>query len=797
MTMKTSVLPLRDVVVFPGMVVPLFVGREKSIKALETAMKDNSPVILVAQRHPEEDQPTVDDVFEMGTLSSILQMVKLQDGTHKVLIEGKTRVQLQGLVDQEFFQADYQELRCIEPENNAETAALKRALRERFADYVNKHKKIPKEILNNIGSIESFQKLTDTVSAHLQIKHQEKQTILEILDAKARLEYILTLIEKELEMLVMEKKIRGRVKGQIEKNQREYYLNEQIKAIKKELTDIDETNSEYGELEQKISQTPLPKAAKEKVDSEFKKLQMMPPMSAEATVVRNYLDTVLALPWEQRSELKLDLAYAKKVLDEDHYGLDEIKERILEYLAVQQRTPKMKGAIMCLVGPPGVGKTSLGKSIAKATNRSFSRFSLGGVSDESEIRGHRRTYIGSMPGRVIQNLSKVKKCNPVMILDELDKMSRDFRGDPAAALLEVLDPEQNNAFADHYLEVDFDLSEVMFIATANSLNIPGPLRDRMEIIRIPGYTEEEKIEIATRYLIPKQLKAHGLSKSEVKISKAAIKEMVRFYTRESGVRGLEREVAKVARKAVKKILTEASINTLNVSVKNVAEFLGVQKFSYGVAEKKDEVGVVTGLAWTEVGGDLLQIESAVYPGAGKLSLTGHLGNVMKESIQAALSVVKSRAHILGVDESLFKANDIHIHVPEGATPKDGPSAGIGMCTALVSALTNNPVKRTVAMTGEITLRGRVLAIGGLKEKLLAALRGGIKTVIIPKENEKDLKEMPDNILNQLEIIPVKWIDEVLTLALAHKIVPIEKSVTDVRQATAAVKTKVSEKENRH
>ncbi|WP_154223632.1 endopeptidase La [Marinicella rhabdoformis] len=797
MTNKTSVLPLRDVVVFPGMVVPLFVGREKSIKALETAMKDNSPVILVAQRLPEEDQPQISDVFDVGTLSSILQMVKLQDGTHKVLIEGKSRVQLQNLEDTEYFKSDYIELECLEPESNAETVALKRALRERFSDYVGKHKKIPKEILNNIGSIESFQKLTDTVSAHLQIKHQEKQTILEILDTQARLEYILTLIEKELEMMVMEKKIRGRVKGQIEKNQREYYLNEQIKAIKKELTDIDESNSEYGELEKKIAETKLSPTAKEKIDSEFKKLQMMPPMSAEATVVRNYLDTVLALPWEQRSELKLDLAYAKQVLDEDHYGLEEIKERILEYLAVQQRTPKMKGAIMCLVGPPGVGKTSLGKSIAKATNRAFSRFSLGGVSDESEIRGHRRTYIGSMPGRVIQNLSKVKKCNPVMILDELDKMSRDFRGDPAAALLEVLDPEQNNAFADHYLEVDFDLSEVMFIATANSLNIPGPLRDRMEIIRIPGYTEEEKIEIALRYLIPKQLKAHGLGKSEVKISKAAIKEIVRFYTRESGVRNLEREIAKVARKAVKKILTDEKVNTINVSVKNIDEFLGVHKCSYGVAEKKDEVGVVTGLAWTEVGGDLLQIEAAVYPGSGKLTLTGHLGNVMKESIQAALSVVKSRSHLLGVDESLFKTNDIHIHVPEGATPKDGPSAGIGMCTALVSALTENPVKRTVAMTGEITLRGRVLAIGGLKEKLLAALRGGIKTVIIPHENEKDLKEMPDNIKEQLSIIPVKWIDEVLTLALFQKIVPIDKKDVVIEGADKVVKTKDSGKENRH
>lgn len=789
---KSSVLPLRDVVVFPGMVVPLFVGREKSVLALESAMKSNQPVVLVAQKQPEIDEPNIDDIYEIGTLSSILQMVKLQDGTHKVLIEGKSRVRIHSLEDTEYFKANYVELKTSGSTGDAEERAMKRALKDRFKDYVRKHKKIPKEVINNITSIEDVGKLTDTISAHLVIKHQDKQNLLEVLDENQRLDNILTMIEAELELIVMEKKIRGRVKGQIEKNQREYYLNEQIKAIKKELTDIDDSHSEYADLEKKIAEAKLSESAKEKVDSEFKKLQMMPPMSAEATVVRNYLDTILALPWQKRSELKLDLEFAKKVLDEDHYGLDEIKERILEYLAVQQRTPKMKGAIMCLVGPPGVGKTSLGKSIAKATNRKFSRFSLGGVSDESEIRGHRRTYIGSMPGRVIQNITKVKACNPVMILDELDKMSRDFRGDPAAALLEVLDPEQNSAFTDHYLEVDFDLSEVMFIATANSLNIPAPLRDRMEIIRIPGYTEEEKIEIAVRYLLPKQLKAHGLKKSEVKLSKAAIKDIVRYYTRESGVRSLERELAKIARKAVKQILTEVDTVAINVTIKNLQDFLGVKKVSFGVAEKADEVGTVTGLAWTEVGGDLLQIEAAAYPGTGKLSLTGHLGTVMKESIQTALSVVKSRAALFGVSAEMFTKYDIHVHVPEGATPKDGPSAGIGMCTALVSALSQNPVKANVAMTGEITLRGRVLAIGGLKEKLLAALRGGVRTVIIPKENEKNISEMPKQITDKLNIVPVKWIDEVLTLALSQKIkykpdsgvetteVPIIKSESSVQ-----------------
>ena len=771
--LKSSVLPLRDVVVFPGMVVPLFVGREKSIMALETAMRNNSPIILVAQRHPEIDQPGLEDIYDIGTISSVIQMVKLQDGTHKVLIEGKSRVKLSQIEDGEFFQANYHVIESKTDTLESEAQALIRSLKDRFNVYVKRHSKIPEEVLNTVKGIEEPGKIADTIAAHLVIKHQEKQKILEMTNAIQRMEHILTVIESELELIVIEKKIQGRVKGQIEKNQREYYLNEQMKAIKKELTDIDESNSEYADLEKKIAEAKLSQQAREKVESEFKKLQMMPAMSAEATVVRNYLDTVLSLPWKKRSKLHQDLAYAKEVLDEDHFGLEEIKERILEYLAVQQRTPKMKGAIMCLVGPPGVGKTSLGKSIAKATNRKFCRFSLGGVSDESEIRGHRRTYIGSMPGRVIQNLAKVKACNPVIILDELDKMSRDFRGDPSAALLEVLDPEQNNAFTDHYLEVDFDLSEVMFIATANSLNIPPALRDRMEIIRLPGYTEQEKLEIASRYLIPKQLKAHGLKKSEVTISKAALRELVRYYTRESGVRGLEREIAKISRKAVKEILTDKDTSKVSVSVKNLDQYLGVKKYSFGTAEKNNEVGTVTGLAWTQVGGDLLQIESAVYPGTGKLSFTGHLGNVMKESIQAALSVVKARASVLGIHADVFKKQDIHIHVPEGATPKDGPSAGIAMCTAMVSALTDNPVRSTVAMTGEITLRGRVLEIGGLKEKLLAALRGGIKTVLIPEDNRKNLAKLPDQIKQGLDIIPVKWIDEVLTIALSNKLKPVK------------------------
>ncbi|MCF6318641.1 MAG: endopeptidase La [Proteobacteria bacterium] len=767
-----AVLPLRDVVVFPVMVVPLFVGRKKSIKALESAMKESLPIILVSQKNAETDDPTINDVYTIGTLSTILQMVKLQDGTHKVLIEGIKRVSLDRLYDDNYFESEYSECSLVGYKGINEMQVLIRSLKDNFTVYTKHNKKIPKELINSIVSLEDPCKLTDTISAHLNIKLVEKQKLLEQLNIGLRLEGLLSVLETELEMVKMEKKIRSRVKTQIEKNQREYYLNEQIKAIQKELTDIDETNSEHGELEKKIAEAKLSKQAKEKVLAELKKLKMMPPMSTEATVVRNYLETLLNLPWNIRNEINTDLAFAKKTLDEDHYGLEEVKERILEFLAVQKRKKKMKGPIMCLVGPPGVGKTSLGKSIAKATSRVYSRMSLGGVRDEAEIRGHRRTYIGSMPGRIIQNLTKAKSCNPLMLLDELDKMNADFRGDPSSALLEVLDPEQNNSFADHYLDVDFDLSEVMFIATANSLNIPGPLRDRMEIIRIPGYTEQEKVEIAVRYLIPKQIDANGLEKKELNFSKAAIKEIIRYYTKESGVRNLEREISKVCRKVVKKILIHSKVSKVSISIKNLDDFLGVRKTNYGRAESKNEVGMVTGLAWTEVGGELLHIESTILTGNGKQTLTGHLGKVMKESIQTSLSLVKSRSQTLGIDIKSLSRKDIHIHVPEGATPKDGPSAGVGMCVALVSALTNNPVKSDVAMTGEITLRGKVLEIGGLKEKLLAALRGGIKKVIIPFDNTKDLIKMPVQVKNELEIFPVKYIDEVFDIALEQNLKPI-------------------------
>ncbi len=767
-----AVLPLRDVVVFPGMVVPLFVGRPKSIKALESAMKNSLPIILVAQKNAETDNPTIDDIYSTGTLSTILQMVKLQDGTHKVLIEGSKRVHLSYLYDDDYFRSEYFEPMKAAIRGENEIKALVRSLKSNFEGYAKQNKKTPKELMNSIISIEDADKLTDTISAHLNIQINEKQKLLEQLDIGLRLEALLTVVDTELEMMKMEKKIRGRVKTQIEKNQREYYLNEQIKAIQKELTDIDETNSEHGELEEKIAKTKLSKQAREKVISELKKLKMMPAMSTEATVVRNYLDTILSLPWNKRNKINTDLDFAKKILDEDHYGLEEVKERILEFLAVQKRKSKMKGPIMCLVGPPGVGKTSLGKSIAKATSRTYSRMSLGGVRDEAEIRGHRRTYIGSMPGRIIQNINKAKTCNPLMLLDELDKMNTDFRGDPSSALLEVLDPEQNNSFADHYLDVDFDLSEVMFIATANTLNIPGPLKDRMEIIRIPGYTEDEKIEIAVRYLVPKQVDTNGLEKKELIFSRAAIKEIIRYYTRESGVRNLEREISKVCRKVVKKILTDKQIDRVSISIKNLEDFLGVRKTNFGRAFLKNEIGMVTGLAWTEVGGELLHIESTVLTGTGKQTLTGHLGKVMKESIQTSYSMIKSRAQSLGIDVKSLINKDIHIHVPEGATPKDGPSAGVGMCVALVSSLTNNPVKAEVAMTGEITLRGKVLEIGGLKEKLLAALRGGIKKVIIPFDNAKDLIKMPTQVKNELEIIPVKYIDEVFEIALEHDLKPI-------------------------
>ncbi len=767
-----AVLPLRDVVVFPGMVVPLFVGRKKSIKALESAMKNSLPIILVAQKNPETDNPSIEDVFTIGTKSTILQMVKLQDGTHKVLIEGNQRVKLINLIDEDYFKAEFIECKNKKMSNQKELNALIRSLKNNFETYSKQNKKTPKELMHSIIAIEDADKLSDTISAHLNINLKEKQKLLEELNILTRLESLLQIINKELEILKIEKKIRGKVKTQIEKNQREYYLNEQIKAINEELTGIDKNNSEHGELEEKISQTQLSDHALEKVLAEFKKLKKMPPMSTEATVVRSYLETILKLPWEKRNEINTDLVEAQRILDEDHYGLEDVKERILEFLAVQKRKKKMKGPIMCLVGPPGVGKTSLGKSIAKATSRTYSRISLGGVRDEAEIRGHRRTYIGSMPGRIIQNITKAKSCNPLILLDELDKMSADFRGDPSSALLEVLDPEQNHAFADHYLDLDFDLSEVMFIATANTLNIPGPLRDRMEIIRIPGYTEQEKIEIAVRYLIPKQIEANGLEKKELSISRAAIKEIIRCYTRESGVRNLEREVSKICRKVVKEILTELDVKKVTVSLKNIEKYLGVQKVNFGKAALKSEVGMVTGLAWTEVGGELLHIEATVLAGNGKQTLTGHLGKVMKESIHTSYSLIKSRAQSLGIDLKALNKKDIHIHVPEGATPKDGPSAGVGMCVALVSAITNNPVKADVAMTGEVTLRGKVLPIGGLKEKLLAALRGGIKKVIIPFDNRKDLVKMPLQVKNELEIIPVKFIDEIFEIALEKDLKPL-------------------------
>ena len=768
----TAVLPLRDLVIFPGMVVPLFVGREKSLKALEHSMKNNKPIVLVSQKNAETDNPGIEDIYSIGTLANILQMVKLQDGTHKVLIEGIHKVGLNHIQDGEFFTsviAKIEDTKTLKPH---ELEVLVKSLKKQFDYFSKQDSKIPKELISSVTNIDDASKLADTISAHINISLDKKQDLLEQPDVAKRIESLLMVLDTELEMIEVEKKIRKRVKKQIERNQKEYYLNEQIKAIQRELTDIDEKNSEYGELEKKIAETKLSQNAREKVLQEFRKLKLMPPMSTEATVVRNYLDTILNLPWEKRNKVKTDLEYARKILDEDHFGLEEVKERILEFLAVQKRKKKMKGPIMCLVGPPGVGKTSLGKSIAKATSRVYSRMSLGGVRDEAEIRGHRRTYIGSMPGRIIQNLTKAKSCNPLMLLDELDKMSSDFRGDPSSALLEVLDPEQNSTFADNYLDMEFDLSEVMFIATANSLNIPGPLRDRMEVISIPGYTEHEKIEIAIKYLIPKQIESNGLKKSELTISRAGIREIIRYYTKESGVRNLEREISKVCRKVVKQILTDEKIKKINISIKNIEEYLGVRKTNYGKAEQKNEVGMVTGLAWTEVGGELLQIESTVLPGNGKQILTGHLGKVMKESIQASYSVVKSKAQSLGIDIAALEQKDIHIHVPEGATPKDGPSAGIGMCVALVSALTNNPVRSEIAMTGEITLRGKVLEIGGLKEKLLAALRGGIKKVIIPFDNAKDLIKMPTQVKNELEIIPVKYIEEVFEIALEKGLNPI-------------------------
>ncbi len=762
------ILPLRDVVVYPHMVIPLFVGREKSIKALETAMEKDKQILLVAQKSAAQDDPQPGDVYRIGTVSSILQLLKLPDGTVKVLVEGNRRAKvLHFISEDDFFSAQVVNIEDTTLDER-EAEVLIRSLTTQFDQYVKLNKKVPPEILSSLSSIDDPGRLVDTIAAHMSLKIDEKQKILEIDGMRERFEHLMGIMESEIDLLQVEKRIRGRVKRQMEKSQREYYLNEQMKAIQKELGDMDDVPNEIEELEQKIERAGMSKEAKGKANAELSKLKMMSPMSAEATVVRNYLDWLVNVPWKKRSKVRHDLAEAEKVLEEDHYGLDKVKERILEYLAVQQRVKKMKGPILCLVGPPGVGKTSLGKSIARATHRKFMRMSLGGVRDEAEIRGHRRTYIGSMPGKIVQNLSKIGTRNPLFLLDEIDKMAMDFRGDPASALLEVLDPEQNNTFSDHYLEVDYDLSEVMFVATSNSMNIPGPLLDRMEVIRLSGYTEDEKINIAKQYLVSKQIKNNGLKENELSIADDAIRDIVRFYTREAGVRNLEREIAKLCRKVVKEVLLDPRDEQIVITSENLGKYLGVQRFRFGSAEENDQVGLVVGLAWTEVGGELLTIETAVMPGKGKNSVTGQLGDVMKESIQAAMTVVRSRSEVLGIDDEIFEKKDIHVHVPEGAIPKDGPSAGIGMCTALVSALTNVPVRADVAMTGEITLRGEVLPIGGLKEKLLAAHRGGIKVVLIPDENRRDLADIPKNILQDLEIIPVKWIDEVLEVALQHK-----------------------------
>jgi ATP-dependent Lon protease len=783
------VLPLRDVVVYPHMVIPLFVGRKKSILALEAAMADNKKILLLAQKNAEVDDPAQKDLYQIGTLSTILQMLKLPDGTIKVLVEGGERVQVDSILEtNEYFSASTQMLEKAVLVDDREAEVLLRSVLNLFDQYVKLNKKVPPEILTSLSGIDDPSRLADTIAAHMSLKLDEKQEILEIQDPRERIEHIMSKIEGEIDLMQIEKRIRGRVKQQMEKSQREYYLNEQMKAIQKELGDMDNVPNELEDLQTKIEKSGMSKDAREKADSELNKLKMMSPMSAEATVVRNYIDWLVSVPWKKKSKIRRDLAEAEQVLEEDHYGLEKVKERILEYLAVQQRVQKLKGPILCLVGPPGVGKTSLGRSIARATNRKFSRMSLGGVRDESEIRGHRRTYIGSMPGKIIQNLSRVKVRNPLFLLDEIDKMAMDFRGDPASALLEVLDPEQNHTFSDHYMEVDFDLSDVMFVATSNSMNIPGPLLDRMEVIRIPGYTEDEKLNIALKYLVPKQIKDNGLKDSEIVINQTAVLEIIQRYTREAGVRNLEREVSKICRKVVKSMLLKPATKKITVTARNISKFLGVKRFRFGSADDKDQVGQVTGLAWTEVGGELLTIESAVVDGKGKFVQTGQLGDVMKESIQAALTVVRSRARVLGVNPEFNENKDIHVHVPEGATPKDGPSAGVGMCTALVSALTGIPVKADVAMTGEITLRGEVLPIGGLKEKLLAAHRGRINVVLIPQENEKDLVEIPDNIKAKLKIIPVRWIDEVLDVALVHQPTPLPEA-PDVSPESPKVKEK--------
>ena len=798
-------LPLRDVVVYPHLVIPLFVGRAKSVKALEIASDSNKQILLVAQKSANKDEPDAEDLYSIGTMATVLQMLKLPDGTVKVLVEGLYRVRVSEFVEtEECFLAKAEKVEDPK-EDDSETEALMRTVFTQFDQYVKLNKKIPPEILTSLATINDASRLADTISAHLTLKLEEKQKILEMLSVTERLEHLLHLMESEIDILQVEKRIRGRVKRQMEKSQREYYLNEQVKAIQKELGEQDE-NAEMDELEARIKNSGMTKEAFAKVNAELKKLKMMSPMSAEASVVRNYIDTLVGLPWKRKTKISKDLKAAMAILDEDHYGLDKVKERIVEYLAVQQRVGKLKAPILCLVGPPGVGKTSLGQSIAKAVNRKFVRMALGGVRDEAEIRGHRRTYIGSMPGKVLQSMTKVAVKNPLFLLDEVDKMGQDMRGDPSSALLEVLDPEQNHTFADHYIEVEYDLSDVMFVATANTMNIPAPLLDRMEIIRLAGYTEDEKINIAMKYLLPKQLKTHGLKPAEITISEAVIRDIVRYYTREAGVRRLEQEIAKVCRKVVKELLLsltnakkprrekdaaseatpEKAVKKINVSSKNLEKYLGVYRYDYGVAAKENQVGQVTGLAWTSVGGELLTIEAVMLPGKGKTITTGKLGDVMQESVQAAMSVVRSRAKRLGISEDFYEKKDIHIHLPEGATPKDGPSAGIGLTTALVSVLTGIPARADVAMTGEITLRGEVLPIGGLKEKLLAAHRGGIKTVLIPEANVKDLVEIPENIKNHLQIHPVKWIDQVLELALETMPQPLEDKPVEIATVVAEV-----------
>ncbi|MBZ0105848.1 MAG: endopeptidase La [Sulfuricella denitrificans] len=785
---KLPLLPLRDVVVFPHMVIPLFVGRPKSIKALEAAMESGKHILLVAQKSAAKDEPTLDDLYRIGSVASILQMLKLPDGTVKVLVEGNQRAEVTEFFDDEGYFSAQADIVPAPTENDHETEAMMRSVFAQFDQYVKLNKKIPPEILTSLASIDEAGRLADTIAAHLPLKLEQKQLVLEMFPVHERLEHLLGQLDSEIDILQVEKRIRGRVKRQMEKSQREYYLNEQVKAIQKELGDMDE-GADLDELENKIKAAQMPREAKAKADAELKKLKLMSPMSAEATVVRNYIDVLVGLPWKKKTKISKDLAAAEAVLEEDHYGLEKVKERIVEYLAVQQRVDKLKAPILCLVGPPGVGKTSLGQSIARATNRKFVRMALGGVRDESEIRGHRRTYIGSMPGKILQSMSKVAVRNPLFLLDEVDKMGMDFRGDPSSALLEVLDPEQNHTFVDHYVEVEYDLSDVMFVATSNTMNIPAPLLDRMEVIRLSGYTESEKINIAMRYLLPKQLKTHGLKDTEISVPESVVRDVVRYYTREAGVRSLEREIAKICRKVVKELLLKKGSKKVSVTARNLDKYLGVQRFTFGVAEQRNQVGQVTGLAWTEVGGELLTIEGVALPGKGKMTTTGKLGEVMQESIQAALSVVRSRARGLGIAEDFYQKNDIHIHLPEGATPKDGPSAGIALTTAMVSILTGIPVRADVAMTGEITLRGEVLPIGGLKEKLLAAHRGGIKIVLIPQENVKDLVEIPDNIKGKLEIHPVKWIDQVLDLALERKPEALPETVEEVTPLPAVAEGK--------